>query len=230
MTNLCAFAGRFLAALALFLISTKGANAATCFHFEINIQGSVTSSLSSQPQSIFIHQFGIYRDAGIRSNPFEFVLVSGKILNAVGVAQVGDIDLMTNSWSAQNAGIASAAFDLAHGSINGNISQFQIDTAQSFQLTNPNTFVAPASVNNVFGGACPFGFENLAEICAPFQQNSILQSAFLVVRQGFGQFFFPNGQSIQGSLDLSGTALDNPNVLGRYLAEFTGRLLNAVQC
>jgi hypothetical protein len=221
--------GRLLAIAAIVLITNTGAaNAANCFVYQVNIQGVAASTLGGT-QNFLVSQFAIVRDAGIRSNPLEFVLRSANDLNATGA--VGDIELMTNSFFARNFGIASASFDLARVFVGDGI-QFEIDSAQSFQLPPPNVFVAPNSVNSSLGGLCPPGFDNLAVLCQPFQQAPILQTAFLIPRQGGGRFFFPDGtfQFIQGDVNVLGFGLDNPNIQGQYQAGFAGPLVNTVQC
>jgi Type III restriction enzyme, res subunit len=63
-----------------------------------------------------------------------------------GAAKVGRIQLTSNSRltpTTANLGIQAAAFDMTSAGLQNGTAVFRLDSAQSFQLTNPNSFVAP---------------------------------------------------------------------------------------
>jgi len=220
-------------AAVLALVSISPVHAAMCHVYSVVIQGTTnvgdgTSILASQAFSV--NQFAIWRDAGVTSHPVEFVLTPLQDLNAS--AQPGQIELMTNSAFARNAGIASARFDLASVTITDVIT-FQLDSGISFQLPSPNVFIAPG-----IGGA-PGGLGGLEFLTGAGGQlgqiigsASVLSVSYFVPRTGGGNFHTPDGNwaTISGQLDLVGTALDNASFQGQYQGTFNGNYAGSTEC
>lgn len=115
-------------------------DAATCFDYVVDIQGTVSSGYGAQ--QFFLPGNAIVVDPGLNGNPRDFVLSTavGRDLNQF--AQLGDIELMTNSAFARNAGIASSRFNLANVAV-ADATQFALDSGMSFVSPPPNVFVAP---------------------------------------------------------------------------------------
>lgn len=208
------------------LLSGASANAASCHFYQVNIQGNVTSNYGSQPFSV--NQYAMWRDAGVTSHPIEFVFTTFQDLNAS--AQVGQIELMTNSAFARNAGIASARFDLATVSVS-NVVSFQMDSGMSFQLPPPNVFVA-TGVGSSPGGLGGLGFLTGAggELAQFINSAPVLSFSYLIPRNGWGYFYLPDGNSIAGQLDVIGTPPDNTSLQGQYTASFSGTHVGSAAC
>jgi hypothetical protein len=214
------------------LMPVAQATAANCHVYAVNLQGTAsvgdgTFTSSSQPFSVI--EYAIWRDAGVRTHQVEFLLTTFQDLNAA--AQVGQIELMTNSYFARNAGIASAAFDLAAVAVANGVS-FEIDSAMSFQLPPPNVFIAPG-IGSVSGGLGGLGFLTGAgaELAQLINSAPILSVSYFVPRTGGGYFATDSsGYSITGQLNLVGTGPDNVSFQGQYQANFSGNYVGSVQC
>lgn len=223
-----------LIALTAFVLTPMApAEAASCHFYAVNLQGTATigdgtSTLSSQPFSVF--EYAMVRDTGVTSHPVEFVLTTFQDLNAS--AQPGQIELMTNSAFARNAGIASAQFDLATVSVS-NVVNFEVDSGMSFQSPPPNVFVAPG-VGSVPGGLGGLGFLTGAggQLGQIINSAPILSVSYLVPRTGGGNLYSPDGAwaTIAGELNLVGTSLDNASFQGQYQAVFSGNYVGSVEC
>ena len=215
----------FVLCLAVVGISAS-AHAATCFLYSVNVQGVVGSDYGSQ-------QFGlpgavaVVVSPGLSGNPFDLFLSTavGRDLNQA--AQFGDAELMTNSAFAHNFGISSARFNLANVTVS-NVAEFAVDSGISFQQPPPNVFVAPGL--GTFSG----GLGGLGNLNDPFlrslgQSSPILQLAYIVPRNGGGNFFFPDSQTISGNINISGSAADF-SISGTYRASFGGTFINSQTC
>jgi hypothetical protein len=228
-----AFLIPLLALTACLLMPSAPAHAATCHYYAVNLQGTAaigdsTAILSAQQFSVV--EYAMWRDTGVQGHPVEFWLTPDQSLNAS--AQVGHIELMTNSFLAHNAGIASQQYNLAAVAVDNNgVASFQLDSGMSFVLPPPNVFVAPgyASVPGGLGGLCflPGGGGGLCDLVS---DPSVLSVSYLVPRTGGGYFYIPDSNSIAGMLDLVGTTPDNVNFQGRYQAWFGGTYIGSEQC
>jgi hypothetical protein len=209
-------------------LSAISASAAICYVYAVNIQGIVTSNYGSQQFSV--EQFAIWRDTPLKTNPVDFYLASGQDLNAS--PQFGRIELMTNSFFAQNLGVKSARYDLAGVSIT-NVVQFTLNNDMSFVLPPSNIFVA-TGVSSSPGGLGGIGFAGGwgAEFAKILNSAPILNFSYFIPRQGSGYFYFPNNNTtnIAGKLDIIGTAVDNPSSGGRYTADFSGKYVKSQLC
>jgi hypothetical protein len=182
---------------------TASADAATCFFYSVNVQGVAGSDYGGQ-------QFALPGTAtvvspGLNGNPLNLFLYTavGRDLNQF--AQSGDIELMTNSAFARNFGISSVRFNLANVGVS-NVVEFAVDFGIRFQQPPPNVFVAPG-IGTFPGGLGGLGFLN-DPFLSGLGQASILQLAYIVPRNGGGNFFFPDNQTISGNLNLGGSAID----------------------
>jgi hypothetical protein len=196
---------------------------ANCHFYAVNIKGTVNNNYGNQQFSV--NQYAIWRDRGLRSNPIEFMLKTFTDLNVN--PQVGQIELLTNSRYAYNAGIASAQIDLAKVSLGNTQTTFTLDSGASLQLPPPNVFVSPG-VSSSPGGLGGLGFltgagQDLARI---------LNSTYLIPRQGGGSFTFTDTSraTIVGQLDIVGTGVDNMSLQGRYKANFSGNYIGSTTC
>ena len=172
----------------------------------------------------------MWRDMGVRSHQIEFVLTTLQDLNAS--AQVGHIELMTNSAFARNAGISAAQYDMATLSVSTEVG-FQLDSGMSFVLPPPNVFVAPG-IGTVPGGLGGLGFlpgagGQLGEI---INSTPLLTINYFYPRMGGGSFSFTDNSrtTIVGTLDLVGTGIDNTSYQARYQANFSGSYIDSIQC
>ncbi|MEC4813514.1 MAG: hypothetical protein SAK29_09620 [Scytonema sp. PMC 1069.18] len=210
------------------IVSVTTASAANCYFYSVNIQGTVNSNYGNQPFSV--NQYAIWRDPGAKANQIDFFLTTSQDLNAS--AQVGQIELMTNSVGANNLGIRSAKLDLARVLVS-NVVQFTLDSGISFQLPSPNVFVA-TGVGNSPGGLGGLGFLPGAggELGKIINGAQILSVSYLIPRNGSGYFYSPTGdyRDIAGEIDIIGTAIDNTNLQGRYKAIFSGKYIKSQVC
>jgi hypothetical protein len=200
----------------------------TCHIYQVNIKGTVTNNYGSQAFSV--NQYAIWRDRGVRSNQVEFMLKTGTDLNVS--PKIGQIELLTNSYFANNAGIASAKIDLAKVQV-GNQVNFTLNAGASLQMPQPNVFVSPG-VGSSPGGLGGIGFipgwgEEFARI---INESGVLSASYLVPNRGGGSFGFTDKtmKTIIGQLDINGSAIDNPGLNGRYTATFKGNHLQSVAC
>lgn len=223
-----AFLAPLIALNAFVVLPSESANAASCHYYAVNIQGTVANNFGTQQFSV--NQYAMWRDVGVRTHPVEFWLTTNQNLNAS--AQVGQIELMTNTAFANNAGIASAGYDLAAVSVS-NVVNFVLDSGAGLIQPPPNVFVGPGP------GSSPGGLGGLgflpgagADIARFIGSAEVLSTSFLIPLQGGGYFSFPNGNasSIAGQLDLVGTTIDNMSLQGRYTASFGGNYISSTAC
>jgi hypothetical protein len=208
------------------LFSVGGANAANCYFYRINIQGTVTSSASSR--SFSVNQFAMWRDTGVRSNPIEFVLTTLTDLNVS--PQIGQILLLTNSAFANNLGVASARFNLAQVTRGNGVVRLQLDPGQSLIPPPSNVFIAPG-VGTSPGGLGGLGFLTGAgaDLAQLINGASILSTYYLIPRNG-GVVFSTSGNNINGQIDIAGSGIDNASLQGRYTGRFSGSYAGSVVC
>jgi hypothetical protein len=86
-----------------------------------------------------VAEYAIFRETGYREHAFEFLFTTFQTFS--GAAKVGQIQLTSNSRltpTTANLGIQAAAFDMTSAGLQNGTAMFQLDSAQSFQLTNPN--------------------------------------------------------------------------------------------
>src|SRR5689334_3550049 len=120
------------------LLSTAQAQTASCHVYQVAVQGvttlgDATSTLAEQQFSV--QEYAVWRQPGFKNNKVEFFLTSNQDLNATG--KPGDIEVMTNTRFARNAGIQAARYDLASVSI-ADVVSFQLDSGASYILPSPN--------------------------------------------------------------------------------------------
>jgi hypothetical protein len=206
------------------------AGATNCYVYRVNVQGNssigdATSISSSQP--FWVTQYAIWCNSGVKGNPIEFWMTPFVDLNAS--PHLGFVEIMSNSVFARNPGIRSAQLNLAKVNV-GQTLTFQFDYQASLQLPPPNVFAAPgfASVPGGLGGLC---FLPSSGLCDLVTSPSVLSVSYIVPRRGGGQFNFPDGKGfvIAGSLDMTGTSVDNANFVGRYKANFSGNFVGSFQ-
>ena len=223
-----------LVALTAFVLMPQAlANAAACHVYGVTLQGIASTgdgTMTAGAQQFTVAEYAVWRDAGVTSHPVEFWLTPLEALNAS--AQVGKIELMTNSYFARNAGIASARFDLASVAIS-NVIQFQIDSGMSFQMPQPNIFLAPG-MGSLQGGLGGLGFLSGAggQLGQIINGATILSVSYFVPYGGGGYFYSPDGSwlTIAGELGLAGMSLDNAGFQGQYQAQFSGSYLGSLEC
>jgi hypothetical protein len=231
----CRFATGFVPLLvltALVLLPLARAHAASCHYYVVTLQGIVTTgdaNFTSAAREFVVSQYAMWRDAGVVSHPVEFRLTTFQDLNAA--AQEGQIELMTNSYFAHNAGIASARFDLATVTIGHGVVNFELDLGMSFQLPPPNVFIAPGigDTTGGLGGLCflPGGGGDLCQI----GRAPVVGVSYFIPRAGGGYFFtYSNGSNIAGELYLVGSGPDNLSFQGQYQAQFNGTYVNSFPC
>ena len=227
-TTLASATRTLLLAGALAAGATGAAQAQTCFDYQVNLRGVVSGTFGGQQFSGV--QRAIVRQPGLAGNPYEFVLTTGRDLNAS--ARIGDLELMTNSAFANNRGMASARFDLARVSIGNGFAQFELDPAANLMLPPPNVLVAPGvgTTSGGLGGIC--FVPGLQDLCNSLSRAPVLQASFPVPQTGGGYFYFPDGRggAIAGGIDITGAQIDNPSNRAQYRAEFHGRLVNSRAC
>jgi hypothetical protein len=227
--------GKKTAAIAALISSVLAANtpvrAASCHVYRVDLQGVATigdSTATLSQQQFAVQEYAVWRSPGFRTHQVEFWLTTGQDLNAS--AQLGQIELMTNTRFANNAGIRSAQYDLGTVSVT-NVVNFQLDSGASFQLPSPNVFVAPGygTAPGGLGGLC---FLPNSGLCGIVSGPSILNASFLIPRNGSGYFYTPNGNgaTLAGEVNLVGSALDNANFQGQYKASFSGNFLGDLEC
>lgn len=224
--------------LAYLMLYQGASNAAQCFLFNVDIQGTGSignTNATAAPQAFRTSHFLYARVPGIRSNPVDFILDSGKNLNASG--QLGDIKLMSNSLSAENAGIRSTLTDMASvissQDETGTYLQFQINTDASFILPPANTMVTPGVGDTSGGGLGGICFlPGFTGFCQDLSGSQILNSTFMIPRTGGGYFLSKDGtwQNFYGLIQLSGSSPDNPNFIGYYQAELWGQFVRGEEC
>ena len=202
---------------------------AKCHFYKVTLQGTVTTNYGTQQFSV--PQYAIWRDRGIRGNRVEFMLKTFQDLNVS--PKVGQIEFLTNSRYASNTGIALARIDLAKVTAVNNQVVFTLDSGASLQMPAPNVFIGPG-VGTSPGGLGGLGFltGGGAEIAKIINGAAVLQSSYLVPRQGSGAYRFTDNSAtkIVGQVDFTGTALDNYNEQGRYTASFSGDYFGSVDC
>src|SRR5689334_1662500 len=81
--------------------------AATCYQFDTIFNATLTGPYTTVQNSV--RQPFFVRDQGVRANPFEILIYFPGDANGFGI-QVGTLELMSNSFTARNPGMASAAF------------------------------------------------------------------------------------------------------------------------
>ncbi len=203
-------------------------SAPMCHFYRVNINGTVANNYASKAFSVT--QFAFWRNSGYRSNPIEFGLKTFTDLNVN--PQLGQTELMTNSRFANNAGIAMAKIDLARVT-NSNQVFFNLDPGASLQLPAPNVFVSPG-VGSSAGGLGGLNFLTGAgqDIAQMINGATVLSTSYLVPRQGGGSFSFTDNtfKTIVGQLDVTGTAIDNATLQGRYTARFSGDYVGSANC
>jgi hypothetical protein len=208
--------------------ATAQAAVPSCHIYQVNIQGTVVNNYSSQPFSV--NQYAIWRDRGVRSNRVDFMLTTGTDLNVS--AKVGQIEFMTNSYFANNQGIALAKMDLAQVQV-GNQVGFTLNSGASLQMPQPNVFVSPG-VGSSPGGLGGLGYlSGWGEEFARYINGAeVLSTSQLVPNSGSGSYRFTDNtaRTIVGQLDISGSALGNPGLSGRYTAAFQGNYWKSVAC
>jgi hypothetical protein len=220
------------------MISSAPANAESCYAYSVNIQGVATvgdANFTSGSRQFNINQWVILRASGYRNNPVEFSLATFTDLNAS--AQIGQIELSTNSAFAKNRGIASQQFDLATVTQSRNnvsaLFQFEIDSGASFILPPPNVFVSPGQ-GTVPGGLGGLGFLPGAggQLGQLINNTQILSTNFFYPRNGGGYFYSPDGtwSRIAGQISLVGSGTDNASHQGRYQGRFRGDFRSAYEC
>jgi hypothetical protein len=218
--------------VALFVLNAMApAAGAKCNVYRVNVQGNTSigdanATLTSQP--FWVTQYAIWCERGINGNPLEFWMTSFKDLNAS--PNVGQVEIMTNSAFARNAGMQAARFTLARVTqVQGGFT-FELDYGMSFQMPPPNVFISPgyASVPGGLGGLC---FLNSPGLCDLVTSPAFLSVSYMVPRSGGGNFNFPNGDgfTIAGGVEIVGSAADNPNFQGRYQASFSGNYLGSFE-
>ena len=204
----------------------------TCYVYQVQVRGTATigdaTSIGAARSFALYERVGV-RGRGYRTNLFEFFITSGRNLNAS--AEVGVIELMTNSHFSNNLGIASNEIDLATTSTVGNQLQMQLLPDRSFILPPPNTIVTPG-IGTQPGGLAGLGNPYLAAISggklAGLASPAILALSFMVARAGGVQFTLGSDQrSISGVIQIVGTGLDNVRSQGRYQAIFQGSFIGA---
>ena len=205
------------------------ATTAKCYFYKVTLQGTVTTNYGTKQFSV--PQYAIWRDRGIRGNSVEFMLKAFQDLNVS--PKVGQIEFLTNSRYANNTGIALARIDLAKVAVANNQVVFTLDSGASLQMPAPNVFIGPG-VGTSAGGLGGIGFltGGGAEIAKIINGAEILQSAYLVPRQGSGVYRFTDSSAtkIVGQIDFAGTASDNFNEQGRYTASFSGDYVGSTDC
>jgi hypothetical protein len=222
--------GHVLLALAGCLLLPIGqVEAASCHIFQVQLHGStaIGSSTSMFPvQNFQVMQYAVVRDAGYNNtHSVEVLLTTGKDIHVS--PNVGEIELMTNSAFANNAGIKMAHIDLATVS-QGNGLSFNIDGAASYRQPSPNVFVAPGynSTEGGLGGVC---YLNDKSVCNMLKSQAVLSVSYLVPRAGQASFAVRGGM-LNGEIMLAGSSLDNPNFGAQYRAMVAGRYMKTVPC
>jgi hypothetical protein len=211
---------------------TNVAQAAACYLYGVNMQGNATigdANFVAANQQFSINQYAVLRDQGAFSHPIEIAFLTFQDLNAA--AQVGQIELMTNSFFARNVGIASARFDLA-AVVSSNVWSFQLDPAMSFQMPAPNVFIAPGQ-GTIVGGLGGLGFApGLGTLSSLIGSSPVLAINYLVPRSGGGYVYSPDGawSTIAGEINIVGTSQDNTNYQGNYAAVVNGSFLGSFDC
>lgn len=210
------------------LKATAQTVAPKCHIYQVNIQGTTANNYGSQAFSV--NQYAIWRDRGVRSNQVDFVLTTGTDLNVN--PKVGQIEFMTNSYFANNQGIASAKMDLARVQI-GNQVGFTLNSGASLQMPQPNVFVS-RGVGSSPGGLGGLGFLTGwgQEFARYINGAEVLSTSQLVPNSGVGAYRFTDStaRTIVGQIDINGSALNNPGLSGRYTGTFQGNYWRSVTC
>lgn len=218
---------RVVAAITLSCFGTT-AGASTCYLFDANIHTTVTGPYSEVRNTA--SQEIIVRDEGGGNHTLELFIRYPGDMNAFDT-QPGAIELMTNSMFARNAGMRAAQFDLgtirSHG--NGTFS-FSLDPAAAHQLPPPNVFTVQGISGSPggLGGICYL--QSLQGLCEQTQGAAVLQVLYLVPAKGTVTFSFPEENSIQGTINITGYGVDNSNLRGNYRAQFNGPLKDEEEC
>ena len=199
-----------------------------CHIYQVNIQGTVANNYGSKQFSV--NQYAIWRDRGVRSNQVEFMLTTGTDLNVS--PKVGQTEFMTNSYFANNQGIALAKMDLAKVQVRNQVS-FTLNSGASLQMPQPNVFVSPG-VGSSPGGLGGLGFLSGwgQEFARYINGAEVLSTSQLVPNSGTGAYAFTDStaRTIVGQLNINGSALGNPGLSGRYTATFRGYYWKSVTC
>ena len=139
------------------LAMCQNAHAATCYAFSAVFEAVASSSLGGVNAPIQSARTVYVRDLGLRTNAFEFLIQHPGDPNVS--IQATDLEIMTNSAFARNAGIAANQIDLAQAWITPGsdgvtpVYVFQL-LADAANIQPPPNFLAVPGQGGNIGGIC----------------------------------------------------------------------------